>query len=106
MGTKWDIEGFSGDNLEFWKVKMEAILMFRMMDKTLSVVIWYLRDKKLMEILKKKALVVSNWEPVESLVMNSGCSYHMCSKKEYFETLVLLKGGVVHLGDGKACKVQ
>ncbi|MCI76116.1 hypothetical protein A2U01_0097385, partial [Trifolium medium] len=30
----------------------------------------------------------------------------MCSKKDYFETLELVEGGVVHLGDGKACKVQ
>ncbi|MCI64392.1 hypothetical protein A2U01_0085650, partial [Trifolium medium] len=36
--------------------------------------------------------------------MDSGCSYHMCSKNEYFGTLELVEGGVVHLGDGKACK--
>ncbi|MCI91012.1 hypothetical protein A2U01_0112306, partial [Trifolium medium] len=27
MSSKWDIEGLSGNNLEFWEVKMEAILM-------------------------------------------------------------------------------
>ncbi|MCI96879.1 hypothetical protein A2U01_0118179, partial [Trifolium medium] len=25
MSSKWDIEGLSGENLELWKVKMEAI---------------------------------------------------------------------------------
>ncbi|MCI71151.1 hypothetical protein A2U01_0092414, partial [Trifolium medium] len=38
--------------------------------------------------------------------MDFGCSYHMCSMKEYFETVELVEGGVVHLGNGKACKVQ
>ncbi|MCI32320.1 hypothetical protein A2U01_0053533, partial [Trifolium medium] len=48
-GSKWEIVGLSGDNFELWKVKMKAILMFRMMDKTWSVVIWCLEDKELME---------------------------------------------------------
>ncbi|MCI68218.1 hypothetical protein A2U01_0089477, partial [Trifolium medium] len=30
----------------------------------------------------------------------------MCLKKEYFEALELVEGGIVHLGDGKACKVR
>ncbi|MCH82500.1 putative Ty-1 copia retrotransposon protein [Trifolium medium] len=30
----------------------------------------------------------------------------MCSKKDYFETLELIEGGDVHLGDRKACKFQ
>ncbi|MCH95723.1 hypothetical protein A2U01_0016704 [Trifolium medium] len=30
----------------------------------------------------------------------------MCSKEEYFEALELIEGEVVHLGDGKAGKVQ
>lgn len=38
--------------------------------------------------------------------MDSGCSYHMCPRKEYFETLALKEGGVVRLGNNKACKVQ
>ncbi|MCI59282.1 hypothetical protein A2U01_0080537, partial [Trifolium medium] len=29
----------------------------------------------------------------------------MCLKKEYFEALELVEGGVVHLGDGKTCKI-
>jgi len=46
------------------------------------------------------ALVVTSW------VLDSGCSYHMCPRKEYFETLALKEGGVVRLGNNKMCKVQ
>ncbi|PNX56875.1 hypothetical protein L195_g058420, partial [Trifolium pratense] len=42
--SKWDIEGISRSNLELWKVKMEAILMFRVMGKTWSVVTWCLEE--------------------------------------------------------------
>ncbi|MCI56357.1 hypothetical protein A2U01_0077608, partial [Trifolium medium] len=30
----------------------------------------------------------------------------MCPRKEYFETLERIEGGVVRLGNNKACKVQ
>jgi hypothetical protein len=33
MSSKWDIQGLSENNFELWKLKMEAILMFRMMVK-------------------------------------------------------------------------
>ncbi|CAJ2674023.1 unnamed protein product [Trifolium pratense] len=52
------------------------------------------------------ALTVTSWEPEKSWVMDSGCSYHICPRKEYFETLELKEGGVVRLGNNKACKVQ
>ncbi|MCI56292.1 hypothetical protein A2U01_0077543, partial [Trifolium medium] len=52
------------------------------------------------------ALVVPRWESEERWVMDSECFYHVCSKKDYFETLELVEDGVVHLGDEKACKVQ
>ena len=51
------------------------------------------------------ALVVTSWEPEKSWVLE-GCSYHMFPRKEYFETLALKEGGVVRLGNNKACKVQ
>lgn len=38
--------------------------------------------------------------------MDTGCSYHICPRKEYFETLELGEGGVVRLGNNKACKIQ
>jgi hypothetical protein len=34
MGSKWEIEGLSGEYFKLLKVKMEAILMFEMMDKS------------------------------------------------------------------------
>jgi len=37
--------------------------------------------------------------------LNSGRSYHMCSMKEYFETLELKEGRVIHLENDKAWKV-
>lgn len=38
--------------------------------------------------------------------MNPGCSYHICPRKEYLETLNLEKGGVFLLGDNKFYKVH
>jgi len=38
--------------------------------------------------------------------MESGCTYHMCLVKEFFEALELKEGGAVLLRDNKACKVQ
>nr|KYP64657.1 Retrovirus-related Pol polyprotein from transposon TNT 1-94 [Cajanus cajan] len=38
--------------------------------------------------------------------MDSGCSYHMCPKKDYFETLKFKEGGTVLLGDDHPCQVQ
>jgi len=52
------------------------------------------------------ALVVTSWELEKSWVLDLGCSYHMCPRKEYFETLALKEGGVVRLGNNKSCKVQ
>ena len=52
------------------------------------------------------ALTVTSWEPEKGWVLDSGCSYHICPRKEYFETLELKEGGVVHLGTNKACKIQ
>ncbi|XP_058775341.1 uncharacterized protein LOC131649605 [Vicia villosa] len=52
------------------------------------------------------ALVVSSLEIEDNWVIDSGCSYHMCPRIEYFETLKLVQGGVVRLGDNKAYKVH
>ncbi|MCI94579.1 hypothetical protein A2U01_0115877, partial [Trifolium medium] len=43
-----------------------------------------------------------SWESVEYGVMDFGCSRHMCLKNEYFGTLELVEGGVIHLGEEKA----
>jgi len=52
------------------------------------------------------ALEVTSWESEKTWVLDSGCSYHMFFRKEYFETLDLKEGGVVRLENNKACKVQ
>ncbi|WVZ00077.1 hypothetical protein V8G54_026146 [Vigna mungo] len=51
-------------------------------------------------------LVASSEDPQRSWVMDSGCSYHMCPMKEFFENLDQKKHGNVLLGNNKACRVQ
>ena len=52
------------------------------------------------------ALTVTSWEPEKGWVLDSGCFYHICLRKEYFETLELKEGGIVRLGNNKACRIQ
>ncbi|CAL2237112.1 unnamed protein product [Prunus armeniaca] len=42
----------------------------------------------------------SNW------ILDSGCSYHICSNKEWFDTYEKEDGGEVMMGDGSMCKVK
>ncbi|WVY98367.1 hypothetical protein V8G54_030518 [Vigna mungo] len=51
-------------------------------------------------------LVASSEDPQRSWVMDSGCSYHMCPVKEFFENLDQKEHGNVLLGNNKACRVQ
>jgi len=51
-------------------------------------------------------LAVTSWETNKSWVMVGRCSYPMCSRKKYYETLELKEGGVFHLRNNKECKVQ
>lgn len=53
-----------------------------------------------------RGLAVSASSRQRSWVMESGCTYHMCSVKKFFENLELKEGGVVLLGNNKSCKVQ
>jgi len=53
-----------------------------------------------------EALTVTSWEPKKGWALDSGCSYHICPRKKYFEALELKEGGVVRLGNNKACKIQ
>lgn len=52
------------------------------------------------------ALVMSSLETEDGWVMNLGCYYQICLRKDYFETLKLEQNGVVILGENKACKVH
>ena len=38
--------------------------------------------------------------------MDSGCLYHSCPRKDYFETLELKIAGTILLGGNYPCKVQ
>jgi len=49
---------------------------------------------------------MTRWEPEKGWVLDFGCSYHICKRKEYFETLELKEGGVVRLGNNKAYRIQ
>jgi hypothetical protein len=51
-------------------------------------------------------LATTCWEQEKSWVLDSGCFYLICSRKEYFDTLDIKEGGVVRLENNKACKVQ
>ena len=50
-------------------------------------------------------LVVSSEAYDEEWIMDSGCSFHMCPKKEMFSVFKEVSGGIVLLGDNKACNV-
>ncbi|KAE8692398.1 hypothetical protein F3Y22_tig00110839pilonHSYRG00037 [Hibiscus syriacus] len=52
-----------------------------------------------------EALVITESESSKEWILDSGCSFHMCPHKDWFETLQLVSGGTVLLGDNKACRV-
>ena len=41
---------------------------------------------------------------VESWILYSGCSYHMCSNKDWFDTYIPCEGGTILMGNDAACK--
>lgn len=46
-------------------------------------------------------LVVLSLETGEGYVLDLGCSYHICLRKQYFEILKLDQAGVILLSDNK-----
>ena len=50
--------------------------------------------------------MASSDDSQKSWVMDSGCTYHMCPVKDYFEDLEQKEYGTVLLGNNKACKVH
>ena len=51
-------------------------------------------------------LVVSNSKIEKDWVMDSSCTFHLCPRCDYSESMILNEGGVVMLGNNKPCKVQ
>ena len=44
-------------------------------------------------------IMVSYLDHKNSCVLDSGCTFHMCPRKEWIQILQLAAGGHVHLGD-------
>ncbi|MCI44314.1 hypothetical protein A2U01_0065553, partial [Trifolium medium] len=69
------------------------------------VIILRLRLKYQLYYEDVDALVeVGNQWSIESWTLDAPITYVL--KKEYFEALELVEGGLVHLGDWKTCKVR
>ena len=47
--------------------------------------------------------MVSPSDHKNSWVLDSGCTFHMCTRKEWFQLLQPSVGGNVHLGDDTIC---
>lgn len=115
MGSKWDIEKFTGDNdFGLWKVKMEAVLIQQncekalkgegslpvtmsraekteMVDKARSVIVLCLGDKVLREVAKE-ATAASMWAKLESLYMTKSLARRQFLKQQlYLFRMVKLK---------------
>jgi len=98
MGSKWDIEKFTGDNdFGLWKVKIEAVLIQQkcekaskgeglflvtmsraekteMVDKAKSAIVLCLGDKVLREVAKEPT-ATSIWSKLESLYMTKSLAH-------------------------------
>ena len=115
MGSKWDIEKFTGSNdYGLWKVKMRAILIQQkcvealkgeaqmpahltpaekteMNDKAVSAIILCLGDKVLREVARE-TIVVSMWNKLDSLYMTKSLTHRQCLKQKlYFYRMVKSK---------------
>jgi len=107
MGSKWDIEKFTGDNdFGLWKVKMEAVLIHQkcekalkgegmlpvtmsraekteMVDKARSAIVLCLGNKVLREIAKEPT-VASMWSKLESLYMTKSLAHRQVLKQQLY----------------------
>ncbi|XP_073131127.1 uncharacterized protein [Henckelia pumila] len=53
-----------------------------------------------------EALVVADNDTKNAWILDSGCTYHMCLVKSWFEQLTEIDQGMVLLGNDKSCKVK
>jgi len=107
MGSKWDIEKFTGDNdLGLWKVKMEAVLIqhkceralkgegslpvtmsqaekTEMVDKARSAIVLFLGNKVLRE-LAKEPTATSMWSKFEYLYMTKSLAHRQVLKQQLY----------------------
>ena len=52
-----------------------------------------------------EALAVSEEDSQKEWILDSGCSFHACPNKGWFENYKQIDGGTVLLGNSKSCKV-
>ena len=107
MGSKWDIEKFTGDNdFRLWKVKMEVVLIQQkcekalkgegslpvtmsreekteMVDKARSAIVLCLRDKVLREVAKEPT-ATSMWAKLKSLYMTKSLAHRQFSNQQLY----------------------
>ncbi|CAJ2630319.1 unnamed protein product [Trifolium pratense] len=107
MGSKWEIEKFTGKNdFGLWKVKVRAILTQQkcveallgisnmpntlsnaekseMNDKALSVIILCLADNVLREVAKEKT-AAAMWTKLDALYMTKSLAHKQCLKERLF----------------------
>jgi len=105
MGSKWDIEKFTGSNdFGLWKVKMRAILIqqkcvealkgeaqmhthltpakkIEKNDKAVSVIILCFGDKVLREVARETN-AASMWNKIDSLYMTKSLAQRQCLKQQ------------------------
>lgn len=53
-----------------------------------------------------EVLAISNQEKSKEWILDSGCSFHMCPNKSWFETLTEEDEGLVLLGNNKTCRIK
>ena len=58
------------------------------------------------KLLEIDALTISDHSPKDNWVIDSGCSYHMTSRKDWFSEFKEVTGGQVLLADDRAVSVQ
>jgi len=107
MGSKWDIEKFTGDDdFGLWKVKMEAVSIqqkcektlkgegalpvtmsraenTKMVDKAKSVIVLCLGDKVLREVAKEPT-ATSMWSKFEYLYMTKSLPHRQFLKQQLY----------------------
>ena len=120
MGSKWDIEKFTGDNdFGLWKVKMEAVLIQQkcekalkgegslpvtmsraekteMVDKARSAIVLCLGDKVLREVTKEPT-AASMWAKLESLYMTKSLAHRQVLKQQIYSFKMLKSMAIMEL---------
>jgi len=120
MGSKWDIEKFTGDNDSgLWKVKMEAVLIQQkcekdlkgegslpvtmsraekteMVDKAKSAIVLCLGDKVFREVTKEPT-VASMWSKFEYLYMTKSLARRQVLKQQFYSFKMVESNAIMEL---------